>query len=150
MALVELGGLAVLIATLLALSGYVSAGTAGLCIASAMTFITSVYWACWFWTALELDLNSVGRVVEYLDLPQEPPAIIESNRPPAYWPSSPMKEGLLTIKDLVIKYAPELPPALHNVSFTLNAREQIGFLGRAGSGKSTLAMSILRFVGDVQ
>jgi ABC-type glutathione transport system ATPase component len=61
-----------------------------------------------------------------------------------------MKEGLLTVKDLVIKYAPELPPALHNVSFTLNAREQIGFLGRAGSGKSTLAMSILRFVGDVQ
>jgi hypothetical protein len=60
MALVELGGLAVLIATLLALSGYVSAGTAGLCIASAMTFITSVYWACRFWTALELDLKCVG------------------------------------------------------------------------------------------
>ncbi|KAG1809100.1 uncharacterized protein BJ212DRAFT_1484598 [Suillus subaureus] len=144
-----LGGLAVLTTTLLALSGYVSAGTAGLCITSAMTFTTSVYWACRFWTALELDLNSVERVVEYLDLPQEPAAVIESSRPPAYWPSSSTKEGLLTVEDLVIKYAPELPPVLHNVSFTLNARERIGLLGRTGSGKSTLAMSILRFVDPV-
>lgn len=144
-----LGGLAVLATTLLALSSYVTPGTAGLCITSAMAFTTSVYWACRFWTALELDLNSVERVVEYLDLPQEPPAIIESSRPPAYWPSSSTKEGLLTVEDLVIKYAPELPPVLHNVSFTLNAKERIGLLGRTGSGKSTLAMSILRFVDPV-
>ncbi|KAG1773289.1 hypothetical protein EV702DRAFT_1131440 [Suillus placidus] len=144
-----LGGLAVLTTTLLALSSYVTAGTAALCITSAMTFTMSVYWACRFWTALELDLNSVERVVEYLDLPQEPPAIIESSRPPAYWPSSSTKEGLLTVEDLVIKYAPELPPVLHNVSFTLNAKERIGLLGRTGSGKSTLAMSILRFVDPV-
>ena len=34
-----LDGLAVLITTLFALSGHVTAGTAGLCITSAMTFI---------------------------------------------------------------------------------------------------------------
>ncbi|KAG0701637.1 hypothetical protein DFH29DRAFT_925615 [Suillus ampliporus] len=144
-----LGGLAVLTTTLLALSGFVEAGTAGLCITSAMTFTMSVYWACRFWTALELDLNSVERVVEYLDLPQEPPAIIESSRPPAYWPSTSTKEGLITVEDLVIKYSPELPPVLHNVSFSLNSKERIGLLGRTGSGKSTLAMSILRFVDPV-
>ncbi|KAG1750553.1 uncharacterized protein EDB91DRAFT_1108133 [Suillus paluster] len=144
-----LGGLAVLTTTLLAISGVVSPGTAALCITSAMTFTMSVYWACRFWTALELDLNSVERVVEYLELPQEPPAIIESSRPPAYWPSTSTKEGLITVEDLVIKYAPELPPVLHNVSFTLNAKERIGLLGRTGSGKSTLAMSILRFVDPV-
>ncbi|KAH7904532.1 P-loop containing nucleoside triphosphate hydrolase protein, partial [Hygrophoropsis aurantiaca] len=141
-----LGALAVLITTLFALSGLVGAGTAGLCITSAMSFTMSVYWACRFWTALELDLNSVERVVEYLDLPQEPPAVIESNRPPAYWPSSSSGNSLITVEDLIIKYAPELPPVLHNVSFALNARERIGLLGRTGSGKSTLAMSILRFV----
>ena len=163
-----LGGLAVLITTLFALSGYVSAGTAGLCITSAMTFTMSVYWACRFWTALELDLkyvfsirslfcltnafpiSSVERVVEYLDLPQEPPTIIESSRPPAYWPSSTSSNPLISVEDLVIKYAPELPPVLKNVSFQLNARERIGLLGRTGSGKSTLAMSILRFVDPVQ
>jgi len=144
-----LGGLAVLSTTLLTLSGFVDAGTAGVCITSAMAFTTSVYWACRFWTALELDLNSVERIVEYLDLPQEPPAIIESSRPPAYWPSSSTKSGLIVVEDLVIKYAPELPPVLHNVSFSINAKERIGLLGRTGSGKSTLAMSILRFVDPI-
>jgi hypothetical protein len=83
-----LGGLAVLTTTLLALSGYGSAGTAGLCITSAMTFTMSAYWARRFWTARELDLkyvvanffgcswahvvsfftpsSSIERVVEYL------------------------------------------------------------------------------------
>ena len=159
-----LGATGVLVTTLFALSGYVKAGTAGVCITSAMAFTTSVYWACRFWTALELDLkcvlhclllpyidillSSVERVVEYLDLPQEPPAVIESNRPPAYWPSStgPNKDSMISVEDLVIKYAPELPAVLKNVSFSLKAGERVGLLGRTGSGKSTLAMSILRFV----
>ncbi|TFY53857.1 hypothetical protein EVG20_g9943 [Dentipellis fragilis] len=141
----SLGAFAVLVTTLFALSGYVSAGLAGLCITSAMAFTTSIYWACRFWTGLELDLNSVERVVEYLDLPQEPAAVIESSRPPAYWPSS-ESNNLIVVEDLEIKYAPELPPVLHHISFSLKARERVGLLGRTGSGKSTLAMSILRFV----
>ncbi|KAI0372366.1 multidrug resistance-associated ABC transporter [Pilatotrama ljubarskyi] len=143
-----LGATGVLATTLFALSGYVDAGIAGVCITSAMSFTNSVYWACRFWTALELDLNSVERVVEYLDLPQEPPTIIESNRPPAYWPSSTSqnKDHLLVVEDLVIRYAPELPAVIHGISFSLKARERVGLLGRTGSGKSTLAMSLLRFV----
>ena len=84
--------------------------------------------------------------MEYLDLPQEPPAVIESNRPPAYWPSSASSDALIRVEDLVVKYAPELPAVLHGVSFNLKAKERVGLLGRTGSGKSTLAMSILRFV----
>ncbi|KAF7792210.1 hypothetical protein EIP86_003243 [Pleurotus ostreatoroseus] len=100
-----LGALAVLITTLFALSGYVDAGLAGVCITSAMSFMMSMYWTCRNWTGLELDLNSVERVVEYLDLPQEPPAIIESSRPPAYWPSSsgPNKDALIYVENLVVK-----------------------------------------------
>ncbi|KAF9255339.1 multidrug resistance-associated ABC transporter [Marasmius fiardii PR-910] len=124
-----------------------AAGIAGLCISSALTFTGSVYWACRFWTNLELDLNSVERVVEYLEVPQEPPAIIESNRPPAYWPSSRANNNsLIRAENLSVKYAPDLPEVLRNVSFTLRAGERVGLLGRTGSGKSTLAMSILRFV----
>jgi len=126
-----------------------NAGIAGLAITSALNFTNSVYWACRFWTGLELDLNSVERIVEYLDLPQEPPTIIESNRPPAYWPSSSNKDSMISVENLVVKYSPELPDVIQDVSFTLKAGERIGLLGRTGSGKSTLAMSILRFADPV-
>jgi ABC-type multidrug transport system fused ATPase/permease subunit len=75
--------------------------------------------------------SSVERVVEYLELPQEPPTEMES-RPPAYWPSS-ESENLIVVEDLVVRYAPELPPVLHNVSFTLKGRERVGLLGRTGA-----------------
>ncbi len=76
--------------------------------------------------------SSVERVVEYLELPQEPPVIVESSRPPAYWPSS-ESENLIVVEDLVIRYAPELPPVLHDVSFSLRGRERVGLLGRTGA-----------------
>ncbi|KZP20527.1 multidrug resistance-associated ABC transporter [Athelia psychrophila] len=140
-----LGALVVYMTTLFSISPYVTAGTAGLCITSAMAYTTSTYLGCRYYTTLELDLNSVERIVEYLSLPQEPPATIESNRPPAYWPSSSTKDALISVQNLVVKYAPELPAVLHGVSFDLQAKERIGLLGRTGSGKSTLAMSLLRF-----
>ncbi|KAJ7099479.1 hypothetical protein B0H15DRAFT_1002427 [Mycena belliarum] len=141
-----LGALAVFFTAMFSIHILVdNAGLAGLAITSALNFTASVYWACRFWTGLELDLNSVERVIEYLDLPQEPPAIIESNRPPAYWPSSSKNDALIVAENLSIKYAPELPSVLQDVSFSLKAGERIGLLGRTGSGKSTLAMSILRF-----
>ncbi len=96
------------------------------------------------------DPSSVERVVEYLELPQEPPAIIESHRPPAYWPSSSENNSLIAVENLVVKYSPELPAVLQDISFTLKAGERIGLLGRTGSGKSTLAMSILRFVDPTE
>ncbi|KAI6119559.1 P-loop containing nucleoside triphosphate hydrolase protein [Pisolithus croceorrhizus] len=140
-----LGAFAVLATTLLALSGYVGAGTAGLSITSAMTFTMSVYLVCRFWASLELELNAVERVAEYLDVPQDPPPVIESNRPPAYWPSTSVAP-FLSVENLSVRYAPSLPRVLTDVSFTLDAPARIGIVGRTGSGKSTLIISVLRFV----
>ncbi|KAJ6599295.1 hypothetical protein DFH09DRAFT_1130673 [Mycena vulgaris] len=141
-----LGATSVLLTSLLAVSTFVPAGLAGICITSAMTFSRMSYYACRFYTSLQVDLNAVERIVNYLDIPQEPSASIESNRPPAYWPSSASTNDLLVVEDLEVKYAPDLPPVLHHVSFSLKARERVGLLGRTGSGKSTLATSLLRFV----
>lgn len=83
-------------------------------------------WALRVAAQLELDFNSVERVKEYLDLPQEAPAIIEKNRPPAYWPSS---TGELVVEDLTVKYAPNLPPAIQNLSFSVKPSEKIAVVG---------------------
>ncbi|KAJ6452790.1 hypothetical protein C8R45DRAFT_1223373 [Mycena sanguinolenta] len=141
-----LGSLIVLITSLFSIYFLAdNAGLAGLAITSALSFTMSVFWACRFSISLEMDLNAVERVVEYLGLPQEPPAIIESNRPPAYWPSSAQNDSLIVAENLTVKYAPELPSVLQDVSFRLKAGERVGLIGRTGSGKSTLAMSLLRF-----
>lgn len=80
---------------------------------------------------LELDFNSVERIAEYLEVPQEAPAIIPDRRPPAYWPSS---NGELRVEGLEVKYAPDLPSVLHGISFTVHPAEKIGVVGRTGSG----------------
>lgn len=72
---------------------------------------------------VELDFNSVERVIEYLDVPQEAPAIIQDSRPPAYWPSS---SGQLVVNELVVQYAPHLAPALKSISFVVKPAEKIG------------------------
>lgn len=61
--------------------------------------------------------------MEYFDVPQEAPAIIEKFRPPAYWPSS---SGALVLENVVVKYAPDLPAVLRDLSFTVNPSEKIG------------------------
>jgi hypothetical protein len=61
--------------------------------------------------------------VEYFGVPQEAAAIIENSRPPAYWPSS---NGELVVDDLVVRYAPDLPAVLRNLTFTIKPSEKIG------------------------
>lgn len=79
-----------------------------------------------------MDFNAVERAEEYLDLEQEPAAHIES-AVPAYWPSS-SSRSFLRVENLSIKYSPELPAVLSDLSFEIKAKEKIGLLGRTGSG----------------
>lgn len=106
-----------------------------------------MYWLCRFVTQLEVDLNAVERVTELLEIPQEPPQIIDGKRPPAYWPSD---RGGIDFDGVSLAYAPTLPPVLHQVTFHIDAGQKIGVVGRTGSGKSSLAMSLFRFVDPLE
>ncbi|GAA5856811.1 hypothetical protein JCM8547_008855 [Rhodosporidiobolus lusitaniae] len=138
-----LGAFAIGLTTVLALGAGASPGTAALAITSAQGLVQSIYWASRFVSQLEVDLNAVERVVQVLDIEQEPEQIVASNRPPASWPSS---VGGISLENLTIAYAPNLPPVVKGVSIDIPPRAKVGLVGRTGSGKSTLAMSLLRFV----
>ncbi|CAO3665762.1 unnamed protein product [Umbelopsis ramanniana] len=127
-------------------AGYMDAGLAGLALSWALQFVPQVNWLVRNYTQVEMDLNSVERVQEYLELEQEPPTIITNSRPSAAWPT----EGCVSVNNLHIRYAPDLETVLRGVSFETKPKEKIGVVGRTGSGKSTLAMSLFRFVDPVE
>jgi len=120
----------VLAATLFALWSGVTDGSTAVVIFQAGRFADATRALVKVAAQLELDFNSVERVTEYLDVPQEAPAVIENFRAPAYWPSS---SGNLIVENLVIQYAPHLPPALHGLSFTVNPSEKIGVVSGTSS-----------------
>ncbi|KAG0260123.1 hypothetical protein DFQ27_003732 [Actinomortierella ambigua] len=121
---------------------HLDAGWAGISLASALNFMGLFYWLVRIYTEMEMALNSVERVHEYLQMPQEPPAIIPGSRPPAGWPY----DGSIEFRNLTVQYAHDLDPALRNITITVRPREKIGVVGRTGSGKSTLALSLFRFM----
>ncbi|KAF8595167.1 P-loop containing nucleoside triphosphate hydrolase protein [Ceratobasidium sp. AG-I] len=90
---------------------------------------------------LEQSMIALERVEEFSVIPREGVEFVEP-RPRTSWP----EKGQIVVEDLVIRYAPDLPKVLHNLSFKINAGSKIGVLGRTGGGKSTLALSFFRFV----
>ena len=72
----------------------------------------------------------------------EAPAIVESDRPDAEWPSN----GLISFRDVVLRYTRYGVAVLKRVNFVVPPREKIGIVGRTGSGKSTLLIALLRIV----
>jgi ABC-type multidrug transport system fused ATPase/permease subunit len=46
----------------------------------------------------------------------------------------------------VVSYAPDLPPVLKGLTFSINRNERVGVVGRTGAGKSSLTLALFRFL----
>jgi ABC-type multidrug transport system fused ATPase/permease subunit len=79
------------------------------------------------------------RIIEYTRLATED---INGIAPPAAWP----QEGRVEFQDLVVSYAPELPPVLKGISFDIKPRERVGVVGRTGAGKSSMTLALFQFI----
>jgi ATP-binding cassette, subfamily C (CFTR/MRP), member 1 len=87
---------------------------------------------------LEAEMNSIERLLYYAE--KIPIEFENIEMEPKNWP----KEGKVEFKNFYMKYRPELPFVLEDVSFTIQPREKIGIAGRTGSGKSSLMISLFR------
>lgn len=123
-------------------SSRIDAGLAGLSLSYALTFNEYVLWIVRLYAVMEMNMNSVERLLEYMNLDKEAAAVIPDSRPPSDWPS----RGEIEVNDLSLRYAPELPLVIKNVSFKVPSFSKIGIVGRTGAGKSTIITAFFRFL----
>lgn len=122
--------------------GKIDAGLAGLSLSYAIAFSESALWIVRLYANIEMNMNSVERLQEYLEVEQEPPYEIPETAPPASWPET----GSISVKDVSLRYSPELPRVIKNVSFDVEPNHKIGIVGRTGAGKSTIITAFFRFL----
>jgi ABC-type multidrug transport system fused ATPase/permease subunit len=156
------------------------AGLAGLSISFALNITQSLNWTVRMASDLESQMVSVERIKSYAGMKQEashylindPKTIHTINQPLElltrplsrnqssdtnnplrgslnYWPS----RGKIVVNNICLRYRENLPLVLNNCSFTVQAAEKIGIVGRTGAGKSSIVTALLRLVelesGDI-
>ena len=119
----------------------IDSGMAGISLSYAITFTEFALWMVKFYSTVEMNMNSVERLKEYMNIEQEP-YLGGINDLSTIWPS----EGRIHFEDFSLRYSPELPRVIKNVTFTIDAKSKIGIVGRTGAGKSTIVTALFRFL----
>ncbi|KAL4899056.1 hypothetical protein BDW74DRAFT_184058 [Aspergillus multicolor] len=117
----------------------VSAAIAGFAMSFALQYNYAVAMGLRFYANVEIDMNATERVLEYANIETEDEG---GYTPPAVWPS----KGRIEVEDLEVSYAPDLPPVLNGVNFSVQNNQRVGVVGRTGAGKSSLTLALFRFL----
>ncbi|KAG0069645.1 hypothetical protein BGZ89_002459 [Linnemannia elongata] len=97
--------------------------TIGLVLSYSMSVTGTFNWCVRQFAEVENNMNAVERLYHYSEeLTVEADAVIPDNRPSDNWPSA----GAITIRNLEMRYRPELPSVLHNLSLDIQGGEKIG------------------------
>ncbi|RAK99344.1 P-loop containing nucleoside triphosphate hydrolase protein [Aspergillus ibericus CBS 121593] len=117
----------------------ISPALAGFAMTFALQYNYAVSMGLRFYANVETDMNATERVLEYSAIETEEQG---GHNPPAAWPT----RGKVEVEDLVVGYAPDLPPVVDGLSFTMENNQRVGVVGRTGAGKSSLTLALFRFL----
>ncbi|ORY40364.1 P-loop containing nucleoside triphosphate hydrolase protein [Rhizoclosmatium globosum] len=86
-------------------------------------------------------MNSVERLDHYhTNIPSE--AAMDLPLPRESWPET----GSISFNKAEMRYRPDLPPVLKNLTLEVRGGEKIGIVGRTGAGKSSIISALYRLV----
>lgn len=139
--------------------GLIPAGLVGFSLTNASGLSSTILYLVRLANELEVELQSFHRVREYASLepeektedPAAPAAQQQQNQQqptevPPSWPAT----GAIEFRNVTIRYDPDGPDILKDISLKFAAGERVAVVGRTGSGKSTLVLSLLRFTHVVR
>jgi ABC-type multidrug transport system fused ATPase/permease subunit len=125
------------------LNDKLDAGLAGLSLTYAITFTEHMYWVVRLYSMNEMNMNSVERVRHYTLVETEAARRSpKGHEPPRSWP----EKGAIKVEGLTLRYAPDLPAVIRDVSFEVEPGAKVAVVGRTGAGKSTIATAFFRFL----
>ncbi|KIJ66691.1 hypothetical protein HYDPIDRAFT_26121 [Hydnomerulius pinastri MD-312] len=121
----------------------ISPGQTGVVLSYILMVQQSFGWMVRQVAEVENNMNSVERVVHYAnEIEQEAPHQVDNKDASTSWPT----EGQIVMKDVVMKYRPDLPPVLKGLSMEVAPGEKVGIVGRTGAGKSSIMTALYRLV----
>jgi len=85
--------------------------------------------------------DAIPRSYEYAQN-TESEAPYETPAAPKNWPTN----GRIEVRNYTTRYRENLPLVLKKLSFTVNAKEKVGIVGRTGCGKSSLILALTRLL----
>ena len=110
----------------------VSAGLVGVSLNMALSFVGSLEYIITTFTSAETSLVSLERLLSLINL--TPEAELESpvdRQLPSTWPD----QARVSFENVCMRYRPELPLVLDNLSFRIPGGKSLGIVGRTGAGK---------------
>ncbi|KAK6858071.1 multidrug resistance-associated protein [Apiospora arundinis] len=125
-----------------ALRTKVNPGFLGIALIQLMTLSHELTGIVQSWTMLETSIGAITRIKDFAEKTPDESAPEETDAPTADWPS----RGTLKFENVFATYGTGKPAVLKDVSFTIQAGEKVGIVGRTGSGKSSTTLAILRMI----